>query len=282
MADLLAWIQITRPINGIIAGLGVFLGALTVDIPLNIPPMIYCFLAMSLLAMAGNVHNDLCDIEVDRTNQPNRPLPSERIGKLGAWFLTFNFLGYSLCFAWLAGPLQFYAAAMMALLLYFYNRFFKGWPLIGNLAVSVLCALAIGFPALGITEWDSQLLVACGFAFAFTLIREMIKDLEDEEGDRQNGLKTLAILLPKPLNTQITQIIWGVFALSLVLPYIFNIYGLMFLLLSSIFVLLPSIVVLWKFPPKNIQALRVQQKSIKWMMLAGMISIALDLLWPLA
>lgn len=282
MADLLAWIQITRPINGIIAGLGVFLGALCLNFPLNIPPIWFCFLSMCFLALAGNVHNDICDLEVDKVNQPHRPLPSERISHIGAWFLTLNLTGYSLCFAWLAGPLQFYACFIMAVMLYLYNRFFKGWPVIGNLTVSLLCGLSLIFPGLGMSSFNSALWGAVAFAFFFTWIREMIKDLEDQEGDAKQGLKTQAILISEPLNFQIPKVIWVLFLGTLPLSYFFHIYGETFLLLSSIFVLLPSIVVLSKFSRPQPTHWKQQQKLIKWMMLGGMLSITADLLWPLS
>lgn len=278
---MLAWIQITRPLNGFIAGISVFLGALCTDIPLNITPMWYCFVTMSLLAMAGNVHNDICDIEVDKINQPQRPLPSQTLSVLGAWFLTLNLTGYSLLFAWLIGPLHFWSCSFMVIWLYLYNRYLKGWPLLGNLSISFLCALAILYPTLGVAELPEPLLGALFFAFLFTLIREMLKDLEDMEGDRKLGLKTLAIVLPHPINFIIPYALWWILLLGMPLSYFFGVYRESFFLTSSIFVLLPSIVVFLRFSSPKIENWRKQQKWMKWMMLGGMFSITVDLIWPI-
>ena len=250
---LLAWIKITRPLNGIIAGFGVLLGAICLHIPVFISPIIFCFLAMSLLAMAGNVHNDICDLEIDKINQPHRPLSSGKVSIIGAWFLTIALLGYSLAFAFLAGPLQFMATVLMAILLYLYNRYFKSWPLIGNFSVSLLCALAILFPGLGLAAFPLPMWGAVIFAFVFTLVREIIKDLEDQEGDRALGLKTFAILCPSPWNYLTPYFLWVILACSLPLSFIFEVYTKTFLVSSSIFVLLPSVVVFFKFfIPKTI------------------------------
>ena len=229
--------------------------------------------------MAGNVHNDICDFEIDLVNQPNRPLPSRQMGFIAAWFLTLNLTGMALVGALFSGELQFWLAFLMAFLLYFYNRFFKKWPFIGNLSVALLCGLAVVFPTLPFL--NAPLAAAFIFAFSFTLTREMFKDLEDIKGDTQHGAKTLAILIPSPWNYRIPAAIWVVLTLLTALFGIFNIYSKTFLLMSSIFVVIPSVIGIWKFKNPNHDNWKKQQKLLKWIILGGMLSIVLDQIWPL-
>ena len=109
----------------------------------------------------------------------------------------------------------------------------------------------------------------------------MFKDLEDIKGDTQHGAKTLAILIPSPWNYRIPAAIWVVLTLLTALFGIFNIYSKTFLLMSSIFVVIPSVIGIWKFKNPNHDNWKKQQKLLKWIILGGMLSIVLDQIWPL-
>jgi 4-hydroxybenzoate polyprenyltransferase len=75
----------------------------------------------------------------------------------------------------------------------FYNLYFKKMPLIGNLVIASLCALSLHIFDLGIAYNIS--ILTC-LIFAATLLRELIKDKEDEKADKAFGFRTFAILCP--------------------------------------------------------------------------------------
>jgi hypothetical protein len=82
-------------------------------------------------------------------------------------------------------------AAAMAALLLVYNRRLKGTPVLGNLAVALLCALAVWFTEFPLPPRGA--LPAALFALLATFARELVKDAEDVAGDRAAGLRTLAV-----------------------------------------------------------------------------------------
>jgi len=168
-----------------------------------------------LLAAGGYVINDLYDLHTDALNKPERITIGKKISEDFAWYFYFATvilatgatyllaLKVELDSLWMISPLA-------ASLLYLYAYDLKKRPLIGNILVSLLTAMPIFlvavFDFLPASTEENGPLIREGFrvisyyavlAFWLNLIREIIKDLEDEKGDRLAGFQTLAILLPK-------------------------------------------------------------------------------------
>lgn len=183
------WARLARLPNALVAGGGVWLGEACVrafaEPGLGWPQASLGAAAMSLLAAAGNVHNDLLDLAADRVNRPDRPLVAGRMtpraAGLGAGLLTVA----ALACAFAVGVDHGALAAGMALLLAVYNLRLKRFPLWGNLAVALLCALAVVFPEFPRAPRATALPAA--FALLATLAREIAKDAEDMPGDRAAG-----------------------------------------------------------------------------------------------
>jgi len=151
------------------------------------------------IAAAGNVINDILDVEIDLINKKNRVVVGQLISVQRAWILYFFLnivaLGLSVCLRSMDLFLFFLGAI---LLLYFYSTAWKRQVLIGNLVVAFLCSWVViefwWFSYASLTPyWHGILLVYTVFAFLSTLVRELVKDLEDLEGDALQGCRTLAI-----------------------------------------------------------------------------------------
>jgi 4-hydroxybenzoate polyprenyltransferase len=85
---------------------------------------------------------------------------------------------------------------LIAFGLWLYSRYLKRMPLIGNLAISLFCAAAVlitCIPEYAGETLSAQMYFLTGFAFFITWIREITKDLEDMEGDRRAGHRTLPV-----------------------------------------------------------------------------------------
>lgn len=175
-------------------------------------------LVMVLLAAAGNMINDYFDLKVDRVNKPDRVIVGRTVKRrvVMAAHHSFNIVA-TLLAAWLGwktgNPLLLLFPVTMAAALWFYSLVFKKQAWIGNLVVALLVAvvpiwsgiievplLTDEFSILGgvapefsYTAWK-WLFGYAGFAFWTTMIREAQKDLEDIEGDRTGGFKTLPIV----------------------------------------------------------------------------------------
>ncbi|MCX6181719.1 MAG: geranylgeranylglycerol-phosphate geranylgeranyltransferase [Bacteroidetes bacterium] len=174
-----------------------------------------------LIAAGGNVVNDIYDQEIDSINKPDKKIVGKHISETMAWVLFFLFslsgvgMGYYLALE--ANDTSFTLFHLFTpLLLWIYAAQLKKSPVIGNLAIAVLAACVplvqltfeygsmlftyhdildidvYGNPLLFMPEWGLYLAV---FAFLSTLIRELIKDIEDVEGDKKYGARTLPVII---------------------------------------------------------------------------------------
>lgn len=152
---------------------------------------------------AWNVYNDLMDIDGDRINHPTRPLASgdtsiERARKIAMFSLVTSIIGLLGAAGWvsisggdLSGWLPSLPIWFLALLLMIHYEFegehslrlkHKGLP--GNLAVSLLVGIVIVFGAAAVGNANNPLIWCVGLsAFSINSAREIIKDVEDVEGD---------------------------------------------------------------------------------------------------
>lgn len=159
-------------------------------------------LSCVLIAAGGYVINDIQDIEIDRANGRQRVLSSGRISTEEAQnlYMMLTFLG--LCGGVYLTYIKDYSYIAVLLLvcagmLYFYSTSYKCIPLLGNLVISGLSALLVYVVVLPepLARQSQAVMLMITFYMFFTffttLIRELLKDLEDLEGDSRFGCHTL-------------------------------------------------------------------------------------------
>ncbi|WP_291785622.1 geranylgeranylglycerol-phosphate geranylgeranyltransferase [Cecembia sp.] len=152
-------------------------------------------LATSMIAAAGYMINDYYDVKIDYINKPDEVIIGRTMKRRVALFyhsiLNFSAIGIG----WLLAPRMALAIFIAAFLLWLYSNQLKRLPFIGNFTVALLTAASIWL--IGFYYQKSELLVLTYalFAFFLNLIREIIKDIEDRDGDRKHGCKTLPIIL---------------------------------------------------------------------------------------
>jgi geranylgeranylglycerol-phosphate geranylgeranyltransferase len=242
-AKIFAFIRLVRPLNCLITGLSVCVGALTGGV---FPPDLNVLIASasaSLVAAAGYAFNDVVDLDIDRLNRPGRPLPAGRISPkfaaLGAQFLAL----VGLFAAWWLSPTLGLFASVVAGSLFLYSRFLKMKPLWGNLVVALLAGSAFPYGALAGGGWGRSWIPGL-FAFLFHLGREIVKDLEDLEGDRLNGAQTLPIRWGAARAGVLATIVFLVLAVVVLFPWFSGIYRWHFLLSVLLVNLLTGIALL--------------------------------------
>lgn len=163
------------------------------------------------LAAAGNIINDIYDVETDTVNRPNNVIIGKTVSEKTAYnlFIVFNVIGMLIGFylSHLVGKSGFFAIfVVVSALLYLYASYLKQTLLVGNLVISILVAMSILivgiFELLPATTPQNQptqvfffkiLLDYALFAFIINLIREIAKDMEDIDGDYKVGMNTLPI-----------------------------------------------------------------------------------------
>ncbi len=269
------WVKLARLPNAVTAGMGVWLGHACLPGPLAWKAAALGSAAMALLAAAGNMQNDVLDLQVDRINRPDRPLPSGRVGRGSALAAAIALYILAVLIAFTLGRSEGLLTFEMGLLLWLYNRKLKALPLWGNLAVAVLCALAVYLPELG--RWPDYTAIPVLFAFLTTLAREVAKDAEDVAGDRANGYQTLPIRFGETAAKGVTAAACVLVLLMLPLPWLHLGYHAGYPVLAALgpLPLLAIILAALKRPGTDWHAV---QKRLKWTMLAGMLAIVAGVL----
>ena len=177
-------------------------------------------LSVVLIAAGGNIINDIYDQETDEINKPHKKIIGTHISETMGWvfYLLCTVLGigigYYLAHYFLKDNSFLLFHLISPALLWVYASNLKKTALIGNIVVALLAAfvplavLTFEYGAMLLTYWDVIQMNVLGnpfqymfdwtfylalFAFITTLIRELIKDIEDVEGDEQTQMKTLAV-----------------------------------------------------------------------------------------
>jgi 4-hydroxybenzoate polyprenyltransferase len=190
-------LRITRFWNLVIIGLAQYFTVYFLASPELIGDWRLALLTLStmIIAAAGYIINDYYDIKIDLINKPQRVVVGRDIPRRYALLMhtALSFLGVAAGFvlSWKIGVINFFSA----FLLWWYSNSLKRQPFVGNLAVAFLTALSIFvIPFLYPTTNIVYVLIYGAFAFQATLLREIIKDIEDLKGDNTFGCRTLPIV----------------------------------------------------------------------------------------
>ena len=272
------------------------------DVLLNDIPFFVLMFASVSIAAGGYVINDYFDVLIDAVNKPEKLLLGPVLKKRAAilWHLIFSFVGL-VCSAWVSYQSGKWSILLFnflsVFLLWFYSTRFKKSLLIGNILVSLLTAWVILVVYLYLIQgWDGYFfwsykhnkldlkqffkltIIYAGFAFVANLIREVVKDLEDMEGDRKFGAKTMAIEWGVPVSKTFAGVWMVVLMMSLLVVSIYAwLVGLFFftgyMLLTVIAPLVYTLLLLKKATTSK--DYHTISSWIKWIILAGIFSMYL-------
>lgn len=211
--DARAWLRLLRPANSLAAaGLVLVGGHLAMGWPWS-PKVWQAAAAMWAVTTFGYVTNDLHDIPVDRVNKPDRPLPSGRVRQGSARLAAMALAVIAIAVASRFDALAVGAAVAVLGALLLYNWVLKGAVLVGNALVAALSGLALGVGSYAAGQrslpWPPALLVCL-----FILAREILKTIEDVEGDRRAGLRTLATAWGPPRAARVYAWVIGGFVVA--------------------------------------------------------------------
>ncbi|MDD3078152.1 MAG: geranylgeranylglycerol-phosphate geranylgeranyltransferase [Paludibacter sp.] len=186
------------------------------DISTNYLCVVLLILATVLIAAGGYILNDYFDVKIDVINKPNDVIVTRSVTKQKAMLLHQILTGLGavagLMLAWINKSFTLaFVFIVVPGMLWFYSASYKRQFLIGNLIVALLAGLSVFVVAINqiailhheysnliyetpipgdIYGWVGGLAV---FSFLTTLIREIVKDIEDIEGDREMECRTLPV-----------------------------------------------------------------------------------------
>jgi 4-hydroxybenzoate polyprenyltransferase len=266
-----------------------------VSITLTLFEFILLVLATICIAAAGNIINDVYDVETDLVNKPHKVIVGKYISEKTALnlFIVFNVLGVGIGF-YLSNKIgrSGFAALfiIISVLLYVYATYLKQTFLIGNIIVSILVAMSIiivGFfdLLLAITPQNQQTQLAifkivfnyAVFAFMINLLREIVKDIEDIKGDSKAKIKTLPVVIGKKraiLLVFIVSLIPLIAVTYYVITYLYKqqiavVYFLVFIIAPLLYFTIKSITA------KHNKEIHQLSNILKLVMLFGILSLLL-------
>lgn len=189
-------VRLCRLSNSVSAAALVLVGAyLLVGWPL---PLEACQAAAAMWCITafGYVSNDYVDVVEDAVNKPDRPLPNGTVTRTAAVVLAMTLATVALAISAELGWLPLVVASSVLTLLLYYNMRLKGTPGAGNLMVGLLagCTLLTGGVAVQGLQWSvlGELWPLTILLALFVAAREVIKTVEDRQGDKAGGRKTVA------------------------------------------------------------------------------------------
>lgn len=210
----------------------------SIQLPFTYFQFILLVISTLLIAAAGNILNDIADYKLDQLNKPDKVVVGKHIKLKSAHQLAwiFNGIGFSLAL-YLAYLLDFYQLAIIQavviLLLKQYSSSLKNKVLVGNLLIAFFTALSvflvylyntvavIGNPII-LTDLQKQMPFIFNltqayvfFAFISNLMREIIKDIEDVEGDKVFHIQTFSVVYGINKAKNLARVLNGLLGLSI-------------------------------------------------------------------
>lgn len=236
------YFELIRYRNCAMAGLAAVIGAAIAYTATGAPPssavwMLPVFLTVFLATGAGNAINDYFDTNIDAINRPNRPIPSGKISGVTAYRASIALFATGIIVSYFVGDwkIPLLIAVFNTALLYFYAKSLKRKVFVGNLSVAYLSGstFLFGSSAYGMKGIEVTAVLFL-LSMLATLAREIVKAIEDIEGDRKDGAMTLPVRIGERPSAYIASLV-GILAILLSpIPYLVELFNVNYLIAVAI------------------------------------------------
>ena len=188
------YLALTRPENAILTAIAVIAGAFIAKGPEDIlnyqAEIAICCVSAMMLVGGGNALNDYNDRESDKKNHPERPIPSGNISADAALNYSYTLIGVGLTILFLApnkidklGLMPFVIALLGIITLIAYENGLKAAGIAGNIAVGLMSGAIFLYAGMAVND-PGPTIWMFGLAILATITREIVKDIQDLEGDK--------------------------------------------------------------------------------------------------
>ena len=268
-------IKLLRPLNIITSGLAMLIASVILkgdNIEWNITLLI-SFIVMCYTA-AANALNDALDYQIDLINRPTRPIPTGHVKIYTALIISFVLfcIGAFLCMQ-LSDTAKVIGIIIAIPLMVVYSTRLKAKPIIGNIAIALI--LGMSFLFCGSAHGNiGPMWLPMALAFGLTLVRELVKDIADIEGDRYVGMSTYPIVVGMDKSIRLAILLSILIGIGAILPYLSGTYGLWYgiLLILGVEIPLAVVVFLFLYNPGISSAIK-GARILKFSTLMGLIAI---------
>ena len=205
--------------------------------------LFHSMLTVVLAMIFGNILNDIIDLKPDTISHPHRSLPMNYISVGTAKMLTILTLMLLIVVAYflpISACLFVYFLVIPILVLY--NVYLKGVAIIGNIMIAVMLSSTFLFTELVFFNQLVITIIPSYLIFGLSLIREILKDIHDYDGDKEYKIYTLPVQLGYEYSMKI--VVWMIlfFCLLAPIPYYINYYSLNYFISLIILIEIPMII----------------------------------------
>lgn len=223
---------------------------------------------------AANALNDVVDFKIDLINRPMRPLPSGFVQKRTALFMSISLfsIGTMLCLE-LSETAKVIGIVIAMPFMVIYTKFLKGIPLVGNITIAFILGLSFLFCGAAFNNM-SPMWIPMILAFGLTLVRELVKDIADMDGDKSAGHKTFPITAGIEKAIQLSIFLSACIGVGAFIPYLNGTYGIWYGILLILGVEIPlGVVVVSLLNNPGISSATHGARILKFSTLMGLIAI---------
>ena len=223
------------------------------------------------LSSPAMIINDYFDIEVDKINSPNRPLPSGLIQPATAIALAVITTLIGMAVSAFIGMTAVLLYIIFWLVGFLYNWKLKEMGLLGNLLVSSSVAITFILGGIVVREpWNKTVWILSLMVFLFDLGEEIAADAMDIEGDKKRNIKSIAILIGKKNALRISALLFVLMIIVSFLPVLLNLLGMSYFIIISITDIMIFFFVIKLLKSQTIEAGR---SNIRGMYLSGLLGM---------
>lgn len=255
-----AYLEILRPYNALMGVVAVLLVAL-ISGNFTISVIVACVIVF-IFTGAGNAINDYFDHKIDAINKPERPIPSGRIALKTALIYSVSLFAISSIMAFIIGIVPGIIVLLSAILMYLYALRLKTSCLVGNLSIAFLTGLCFVFGGVVLNAVDLSIILGV-YAFLMTMAREIVKDMEDVEGDSIEGASTFPIKYGMRKSSLLAATFMLIASLTSPILYFIGIFNIIFLvvMLYAIYIFIKCAVSILR--DQSVETTRKISKQIK-------------------
>lgn len=270
---LIGYWKLIRPVNVVLTFVAIVVACWSAGATISdVWKIFLAAVSAAFVAAGGNAINDYFDVEIDRINKPHRPIPAGILSLKQAkylWLITSS-LGFLIS---LFLPLLSCGIVISAIgMLYWYSARWKGSILVGNFIVALMTGMTFLFGGSVVGDVERSSIPAL-FAFLTNFSRELVKDMEDVEGDRLHKARTLPVrygFFPSQVLTTVTLVMVLLLSLKVVLSGMYSwLFTVGVVLANGVFGM--SAVLLWR--GDNTHRFRTVSILLKAGMVLGLLGI---------
>ena len=184
--------------------------------PFHFPVAVWVLLSCLFSAGAGYVINDLFDVDSDHINRPNKRILKRFISHKAAIIYYIVLASLGIITGFLGGTGMGLFCIAIAILLYFYSSDLKAMGLPGNLLIAFMAGAVVYLSSRGVWQVSKGHIAEFAIlAFTITLARELIKDIEDMQGDLEADCRTFPLVNGIPKTKLLVYFTLGISAIGI-------------------------------------------------------------------